>query len=225
MRGSIYDEVAAEYYDAGRHPTCANLRALSVGLLAAWADRLAPPVVELGAGRSSLPEIGAPAGMPTLLVDSSPVMLGASEPGPVRVLGDATRLPLRAAAAGSVVAALADPFNHAALWTECARIGRTGAVVAFSTPSHLWSRRYRRSVGDPVDTARFETASGSVLTPSHVVPVDEQIALMEGAGLRVVDVRGAGPGALPAGVAVAPKLDSVLGAHDDAVTAFLAEVR
>ncbi|HEV7723373.1 MAG TPA: hypothetical protein VGO60_18935 [Iamia sp.] len=225
MGASVYEAVAAEYYDAALHPTCANFRDLTITLFRAWADELQAPVVELGAGRSSLPDLGRTAPERAVLVDSSPAMLAGNDPAALRMVGDARHLPLRTGVVGSVVAAMADPFNDSALWAECARVGRPGAVVLFSTPSHGWARRYRASVGDPVDRARFATAAGSVLTPSYVLTVDEQVALMEAHGLRVTDVEAAGTVALPTGTPVSPKLAELLSTGEPAVTAFRAEVR
>src|SRR5216683_2735662 len=78
-----YELVAQEYYDAERHPTCANFREASRLLFRRWLS-LVPNrklICELGAGKSLLAEILTEAlrSLDTVtLVDESPSMLAYS---------------------------------------------------------------------------------------------------------------------------------------------------
>src|SRR5262249_7929148 len=58
-RYGTYDDLASEYYDCARHPTCANFREASQSLLIPWLREMAQPeghILEIGAGCSIVSE-------------------------------------------------------------------------------------------------------------------------------------------------------------------------
>jgi hypothetical protein len=78
---STYDDIAAEYYDPARHPTCANFSELSNCFLDQRIRRFATPainILEIGAGRSTVAPIMSTQGLPLAkltLLDKSARML------------------------------------------------------------------------------------------------------------------------------------------------------
>src|SRR5438132_3045781 len=76
-----YEEIASEYYDRTRHPTCANFREASARILRVWLRRLSVErgqVCEVGAGDSLLAELLLEAGKEprgVIISDPSPSML------------------------------------------------------------------------------------------------------------------------------------------------------
>src|SRR5258708_2843943 len=82
---NTYELVALEYYDPHKHPTCANFREASAGILRDWLAQLFPNgpgrACEVGAGRSILAELLDRQRVPLddlLITDSSPSMLSYS---------------------------------------------------------------------------------------------------------------------------------------------------
>src|SRR5580658_7644900 len=98
---SSYEDVAAEYYDSERHPTCANFRGASRLLLRTWlVGKRNTRLCEIGAGKSVVAEILSDLGYPlghVTLVDDSPSMLGYSKhwirDGAKLELGSSSHLP------------------------------------------------------------------------------------------------------------------------------------
>ena len=191
-----YDDLADEYYDAQRHPTCANFRDGSVSLFESWFSTEVEDESQwdIGAGESVLAEVIASRGgvldrMTAL--DSSPSMLDYSRRwkafGVRFAVGNATRIPARMSSASLVAASLGDPFNSEAFWAEAARILRPDGVCIFTTPSYEWAEAFRN--GGTTDYAEFELSNGRlVLIPSVIHSTDEQIRRIEQFGLRVDDV-------------------------------------
>jgi len=193
---STYELLAAEYYDVLRHPTCANFRDASRGLL----RRLVPDVrpastCEVGCGDSLLAELLAARRrdlMGLLLTDAHPSMLEYSRrwapAGAELAVARATSLPVADAALELVVASLADPYDDDDLWSEMRRVLGPGGSCIVTTPSSAWATRFR-TAGDPPDTARFELADGgSVLVRSQIRPVAQQRELIERHDLTVTSV-------------------------------------
>ena len=160
---SSYQDVAAEYYDVHRHPTCANFRQASARLLIPWLDRhctLDARIAEVGAGMSLVLEYLAnhPRVVSRILIsDGSWTMLSYSRTLPTShanlVVAAADRLPLRDSNLTVLVASLGDPFNTGEFWREVRRILEPGGVVLFTTPSYEWSSAFRR--GTDANSAEF----------------------------------------------------------------------
>jgi len=200
-----YEELADEYYDSAKHPTCANFREASTDVIVRWLEREANDdtvIAEVGAGLSLVAAYlaGRQARLDNLvLVDSSPKMLSHSEAwdehGARRVVATAERLPFEAQTVDLVVASLGDPYNTQAFWLEAHRVLKATGSVLFTTPSWEWATAYRRRNSDAaeLDRAEFALADGRrVLVPSWILPQLSQVLLIESAGLRmdeIADVR------------------------------------
>jgi SAM-dependent methyltransferase len=223
VRHGSYHELAGEYYDAERHPTCANFREGSILLVERWlagSTEIPRPRWDVGAGDSVLAEVLAARGVGlegTTALDESPAMLTHSRrwtsQGLRLVVGDAERIPAEDGAAALVLASLGDPYNTDDWWAEVARVLAPDGVCLFTTPTHEWSTSFRD--GASAEAAEFELADGrKVLVPSFVRRPDEQVRQIEQAGLRVVAVDHVARGDLRRDP-LSPKLDVL--ADDDAV--------
>lgn len=192
-RVASYQDVALEYYDDSRHPTCRDLRTLSAKFLIPHLRAGLPSkesLVEVGPGLSILaPEAEAVGGLSrVILVDSSPKMLSYSTPWVARgarslvASADATGLP--SGTVSLVVSSLGDPYNHAEFWREIARLLKPGGTCLFTMPSFQWSSIFRSD--SERDFAEFERADGvRLFMPSHVRREEEQVRMIEAAGLLV----------------------------------------
>jgi SAM-dependent methyltransferase len=190
-----YQDVAMEYYDQSRHPTCRDLRELSARFLAPHIRaglRTNGTLVEVGPGLSILaPEAAAVGALSqVILVDNSPSMLSYSTKWITRgarslvASADATGLP--SGTVSLVVSSLGDPYNVPGFWREVARLLNRGGKCLFTTPSFEWSSSFRPDGGREV--AEFLRADGArLLMPSHVRSEKEQVGMIEAAGLIVQD--------------------------------------
>jgi SAM-dependent methyltransferase len=195
---STYDDVATEYYDPQRHPTCANFSELSDVFLGEriWKYSAAASTLEVGAGRSTVAPVLEREKLPLeqlTLLDQSPGMLEHSREwatrGPRLLLGDACRTGLPSANFRLIVSALGDPYNCPAFWREVFRLLEPGGICLFSTPAPEWATRFRPPQARAY--AEFVIADGStVLVPSNIPPLDQQIRMIADAGLHVVEVLG-----------------------------------
>jgi len=148
---------------------------------------------EVGAGKSLLAKFAQRSAIPMthlLILDSDPEMLSYSEPfrsfGAHLVVADARQLPFPANSLHLIVSVVGDAYNTRAFWIEAERVLRPGGEIAFTSPSATWASRYRSAVGDPIDVAAFVVSDGSRLSvPSFCRPVEDQLVLIEEAGLRV----------------------------------------
>ncbi|PTS75002.1 hypothetical protein DBR17_16310 [Sphingomonas sp. HMWF008] len=193
-----YADIADEYYDEERHPTCASLRELSRAFLlqqvAAFSGK-EQNLIEVGVGKSLL----APAWLARggrakdlVLVDSSPDMLAYSDKwrsaGARLELSDACSLPIQDGSVDILFASLGDPYNLPSFWREVARVLRSGGRALFTTPAHEWATRFRTP--DRRDAAEFVRRDGAILLmPSSIPSDEEQIAMFAKAGLILCDVQ------------------------------------
>lgn len=200
VRLGSYAELAAEYYDSARHPTCANFREASALFLAeelsafnlnTWL------VTEIGAGRSLVAELMPPAVLARrrlVLIDASSEMLAHSTQwlaaGALGIVADARRLPVRDGCFSAVVVALGDAFNDQEFWHEVARVLRPGGLCLFTAPAFAWAQVFRSSVGARMEWAEFLTGDGKTLAlPSIILPPNQQQEMIESTGLVVVRQR------------------------------------
>jgi SAM-dependent methyltransferase len=196
-RLATYDDIALEYYDPVRHPTCANFRELSTSYLSPRLTRLSGNeelIVEVGAGKSIVAPVLAALGLQLrmlILLDKSAEMLTHSAEwqhrGARLNVTCASETGLPAGSADVVVASLGDPYNTGSFWREIARVLRPGGVCHFTTPAYEWASRYRSP--EMSAAAEFVRSDGTVLfMPSRVFTYQDQAELFAEAGLRVVDV-------------------------------------
>jgi ubiquinone/menaquinone biosynthesis C-methylase UbiE len=190
-----YEFVAREYYDAGRHPTCANFREASRILLSKWLLPLAGSrhVCEIGAGKSIAAEILSNKNRRLdglTLVDESPCMLSYSKrwirEGASLEIGAASHLPLEDEQVDVLVSCLGDPYNHVSLWREASRVLKHEGVCLYTTPSHDWAKNFRLKTHSYPDSAQFDLLDGTqVLLPSFILPTEKQTALVNLCGLEI----------------------------------------
>lgn len=196
-----YEQIAAEYYDPQRHPTCANFREASAIILRGWLRRFpAQPglICEAGAGKSLVAELLAelsPSALTRLLItDAAPSMLGYSsewESRGVRLaICDASALPVEDGEIALLLSSLGDPYNEPAFWAEVWRTLAPGGRCFYTTPSHEWASAFRASAaGEKALAAAFDlSGDGRVHVPSWIYPEGEQRRLIEGHGLKVEEV-------------------------------------
>lgn len=217
VSGSVapYDDIALEYYDHSRHPTCRDLRELSVRFLVPHLRTSLPAdgsLVEVGPGHSILaPEAAAEGALSrVILVDNSPRMLSYSDrwiaSGARLVVASAEATGLKTGTVSLIVSSLGDPYNRLGFWREVARLLKPGGTCLFTTPSFQWSSSFRSD--DERDVAEFLRADGARLfMPSHVCNEREQAGMIEAVGLYIEDRQAFGTDMLAA--KPAPKLLSV----------------
>jgi SAM-dependent methyltransferase len=195
---STYDDIAAEYYDAARHPTCANFFELSAAFLIPRVEKYAPAakaVLEVGAGRSSVAPILAAKKLPlshVTLLDQSPRMLEHSRDwerhGARLLVADATSTGLSQSSFGLIVSSLGDPYNDVSFWQEVSRLLNSGGVCLFTTPAWEWSERFR--AGSDQRVAEFLLADGGkALVRSHIPSVANQSEMIGHAGLVLEEMQ------------------------------------
>jgi SAM-dependent methyltransferase len=194
-----YEELAQEYYDASRHPTCANFREASAILFRKWSSLMGPVQglsCEVGPGRSLLTELitrGELSYRRILLVDSSSSMLAHSRvfslPGVQSIVGAASMLPLRRSSIDFLASSLGDPYNILEFWREAYRVLKPGGTILFTTPSHEWAAAFRKGLSVELKTkAEFVLRDGRKLyVPSFILPGEEQLKLMASCNFQLVD--------------------------------------
>ncbi|MDX6576322.1 MAG: hypothetical protein QOE96_2275 [Blastocatellia bacterium] len=192
-----YEDVASEYYDSVRHPTCANFRAGSDLLLDQWLAKhphRGSWICEVGPGRSAVAEQLLRRGEPLdrlTLVDSSCIMLSYSMKwathGASLVVGDATALPLGSDTFDLIVSSLGDPYNTPGFWREIQRVLRPGGQSFFTTPAYDWAVAFRSGAEDPeITSAAFDISNGQhIAVPSWIYQPNQQQNLIEAEGLRL----------------------------------------
>lgn len=195
-----YDRVASEYYDRERHPTCANFRDATAHVLSSWWSRNSKAsgwVCEVGAGKSLVAETLSPGGRGLdrlVILDSSRVMLDYSgqwsQAGARLARGRASALPFPKTSITLVIAPIGDPYNEPSFWSEVYRVLRRGGKAFFTTPSYAWALAFRsNSASDEMHRAEFELQDGRVVSvPSFIYTIDEQVAMIASAGLRLEEI-------------------------------------
>src|SRR5260370_429125 len=129
-RVDSYEDIAFEYYDHHRHPTCRDLRQLSMRFLVPHLRAALPKsgsLVEVGPGLSILAPEAAAAGALSrvILIDNSRHMLAYSSRwiscGARSVVAQADATGLPSGTVSLIVSSLGDPYNSPGFWREVAR--------------------------------------------------------------------------------------------------------
>jgi ubiquinone/menaquinone biosynthesis C-methylase UbiE len=225
---SNYEDVASEYYDHDRHPTCKNYTEASRAFVARHIPpNLSGTFVDVGAGRSILCELLSSSGRDlgtSILVDSSASMLAYSDHYALRgaklVVADASAIPLKRGISALIIASLGDPYNTRAFWREVARCLSPNGCCIFTTPSHEWTTSFRQLAPKEREaSAHFELRDGrSLYLPSGVLPVRKQIELIEASGLCVDHVEAISAAELS--VPISPKLKTAFGIFPNPLTGY-----
>lgn len=197
--GGTYADVADEYYDSARHPTCANFReASSLFVQPRLLELLHPDakICEVGTGKSLVEEICRHNNLDSehlVLTDISPRMLKYScrklKENVSLCIADARKLPFRNSQFSILVASLGDPYNDQAFWFETARVLRPGGHCLFTTPAYDWAESFRHKIdAERSAVAEFQTRSGrSVAVPSLIPHPDQQNEMVQRGGLKIVE--------------------------------------
>lgn len=228
---ALYQDIACEYYDAVRHPTCANFREASAILIRRWLQKLPREACwfcEVGAGKSLLAELLTAEGSPPadlIITDSSPAMLSYSRPWAGTrthlVLSDSMMLPIKDDGLDLIVSSLGDPYNLPGFWREVYRTLKPGGWAFFTTPAYDWATAFRDSSGSDLEFAEFELLGGEcVQVPSWISPAKEQIEMIEESGLHVQE-RSHVPILEIASQSLSPKLLTQRGPNADVVEGYL----
>jgi SAM-dependent methyltransferase len=195
---STYDDIAAEYYDAVRHPTCANFFELSAAFLVPRIQKYAPAaksILEVGTGRSIVAPAMAAKELPVshvTLLDRSPRMLEHSRDwerrGARLVVADAASTGLPPTSFQLIVSSLGDPYNDTNFWQEMSRLLDSRGVCLFTTPAPEWSERFR--AGSNRRAAEFVLANGAkALVRSDIPSVASQSEMIGSAGLYLDEMQ------------------------------------
>jgi SAM-dependent methyltransferase len=190
-----YERIAPEYYDATRHPTCADFRDASALLLRRALEAVRPNqgcYCEVGCGNSLLCELldtdrGRDMIKGIKLLDSSESMLSYSarrweHHGAELRIEEARQLPFTGGTVDLLVSCLGDPYNDRIFWQQVARVLSYDGVAIFTTPSYDWAS-YVRSAEDRFYST-FELRDGSIAqVPSMILAREDQLALFEDAKL------------------------------------------
>jgi len=185
-----YSVVAAEYYDAELHPTCADFRLASKVFLERLfgKEKIVGRVADIGCGRSLLREMISPTSrFELVLVDDSDEMLAHNGPNTFEVRKtDVEAMPFGDCEFEWVFAILGDPYNISQAWKNINRALRYGGRCVFIIPSFVWAREFRKKGShERPGFARFVMAGGAELfLPSLIYSPSQQRTLIENAGLR-----------------------------------------
>lgn len=198
---SEYGELADEYYDPTRHPTCANFRKLSYLLIEkilSASPELFNKCLEIGAGRSVMAELRKNGlerlGHLTISDKSERMLRHSSDLAPyydADLLLDIEDTPnIRRVCTGQydlVVASLSDPYNGEALLQSLKKIIDFEGRVILTTPSHEWANAYRKkSQSGLYNVAVFISKDGTRhYLRSIILPIDEQIELCDRFDFRI----------------------------------------
>ncbi len=195
-----YEIVASEYYDAVKHPTCANFREASFDLLAHWLQARASSekrILEVGTGMSVVaPLIHSLHLTPSKIVlsDKSSGMLSHSkaweEIGVSLMVAPAEALPFPDQSFDIIVSSLGDPYNQPALWQSIHRLLVKGGIFLYTTPSWAWASLFRASAPTERYWSEFMLRTNNkAKLPSWIFPPREQEALFVKYGLSVLERR------------------------------------
>jgi SAM-dependent methyltransferase len=189
-----YDDIANEYYDERRHPTCANFFELSRTYIAHQlntheiADKV---ILEVGCGRSIAAPIIAEQGkhlQKLTLLDISPKMLHHSKTWESRgarlLVADARKTGLPSLHFDVIISSLGDPYNVFDFWTEIERLLSKSGFCLFTTPAPEWAARFRPR--DEISVAEFLRSDGTATyMPSQIPSLDEQGRILRSSNLRI----------------------------------------
>lgn len=198
---SEYDDLSEEYYDAERHPTCANFYSLSYRWIRKQLSSLPSHFnrcLEIGAGYSIMAKLRSD-GFDRVgwlaISDKSELMLNYSR-GLAKFYDEALILDIEDTENAKrvcskdydlVVASLADPYNGPRLWQTLNQIMATNGRVVFTTPSYEWTTSFRKlEQAGKIDLAEFVSKSGDIIyLRSDVLSAAKQIELCYRHGFRL----------------------------------------
>lgn len=196
-----YEDLAGEYYNAVRHPTCSNFRAASILLFSDWLLNLNFvdwTICEVGAGKSVTAEIFRNKNLKCkqlYITDSSNSMLSHSNQYQSQetklVVAEAQSLPFLNETVDLIASSLGDPYNNPEFWAEVSRVLKPSGIVIFTTPAYEWSKSFRKCLHDNCKTtAEFELINGQKhFVPSFINTYIDQSKLLLKFNLKIKDYK------------------------------------
>ena len=179
-----YSKVAHEYYDASRHPTCADFRFACELYLANLfsSERPAGRIADIGCGKSLLQRFVL---QNLVLIDESQEMLALNDARIEKRLLNVVDNIIGTVEFDWIFAVLGDPYNVPSAWKNIAQALKPSGECVFIVPSWDWTSSFRRATAtERSDFARFDLSDGTTeFLPSYIYPEQRQFALIAEAGL------------------------------------------
>jgi SAM-dependent methyltransferase len=174
MEKTGYDLLAPEYYDEF-HKTCRNFDTATAAAMAK--DQIKMPdqgmILEVGCGRGRSNEFLDVSPNRIVQLDASREMLALEdrESSALRVLADATSVPLFDKQFSGVVGFLIDPFIGLAFFSEAHRLLVPAGFLLVTSPAAEWAISLRGHEEPEASSARFvkKDRSSVVVVPSTVM--------------------------------------------------------
>lgn len=195
---STYNEIANEYYDFEKHPTCGAFDELTTTFLESYFGALdikKKTICEVGAGRSKVAQVLS-SNLDHLssicLMDSSAKMLDWSKlsvhPKIEYQISEASDMHRFGNKYDIIVANLGDPYNTLDFWQSVSKALASDGRCVFTTPSYRWSDSFRKSSSREIENrALFELADGSsYFVPSFVYDRANQEQMFQKASLKLI---------------------------------------
>jgi len=195
-RYGSYRLVAAEYYDASLHPTCANFRSASRLALQRHASAFQQPratILEVGAGRSIHAEICTnwrQLRQRLILNDAAQEMLAYSadviKDGAETIIGNVADISIQSGSIDCIISSLGDPYNDDRFWLTCYNALRLSGFIIYTTPAFGWASKFRNADSHSKFAAEFVTMLGQKIDmPSFIYNQTEQIKMIQKVGFSV----------------------------------------
>lgn len=90
----------------------------------------------------------------------------------------------------AVISILGNPYNTTSFWHAVKKPLIQNGTVLFTAPAYDWATTYRKHEGSLIDQSMFELQRGDkVYLPSYILEPNEQVKLIESAGLKVKEHR------------------------------------
>lgn len=187
-----YDALASEYYDSF-HRTCRNFDETTVNALTDRPVTIPAEglVLDVGCGRGRCIEFLGVDAQRIVQLDSSRKMLELQdrESCCVRMLADATDVPLLDDQFIAVVGFLIDPFIGLNFFSEAFRLLRVGGVFFASTPTSEWGLPLRNELAMEASSAQFLTKQNeTVILPSTLIPTEKLGEMLAHTGFQDIQV-------------------------------------
>lgn len=194
-----YSFIAHEYYDAKRHPTCANFREASKSLihehLKAVQMNKVNSILEIGAGKSIILELILNFDLQNkdiIISDKEIEMLKYSEELALKnncklTQLDAQETGLTESSIDLIISSLGDPYNTRKMWNEIYRVLSPNGIIIFTTPSFQWSSEFRKNSKEDSFAEFLTTQNKLVRVPSYIYNFENQKIIIESSGFSILN--------------------------------------
>jgi len=230
-----YDDIAEEYYDSSRHPTCANFREISKNFLTENILYLIESAIifDIGAGNSIVAEIKSEIksiSARVVISDKSRNMINNSRSLHAYIdavcICDAQKdLSAMVDYFGKcdlAICNLGDPYNTKNFWLQLSRIVKDQGNVIFTTPSYEWSQSFRANhQNGNLVSAEFATKNGVKHVPSFIHSNKTQSKMMDRYGFQIQSIEKLALNRLSSNN-ISEKISSSIDKREGVVTAYIA---